>query len=78
MLYSTMTSKGQTTIPSEVREALGLKPGDKLEYSIEGTQVTVRVHQGIRSLKGLLVSTKGKDKSFEDIRTAAAKKARGR
>jgi AbrB family looped-hinge helix DNA binding protein len=29
---STLTAKGQTTIPKAVRERLGLKPGDKVKY----------------------------------------------
>ena len=30
--YGTLTSKGQTTVPAEVREILKLKPGDKIRY----------------------------------------------
>ncbi|MBW8790526.1 MAG: type II toxin-antitoxin system PrlF family antitoxin [Rhizobium leguminosarum] len=30
--YGTMTSKGQTTIPAEVRELLNLKSGDRIRY----------------------------------------------
>jgi len=30
--YGTLTSKGQTTVPAEVRELLNLKPGDKIRY----------------------------------------------
>jgi antitoxin PrlF len=30
--YGTMTTKGQTTVPAEVREILKLKPGDKIRY----------------------------------------------
>jgi AbrB family looped-hinge helix DNA binding protein len=29
---ATITSKGQTTIPSKIREHLGLKPGDKVSF----------------------------------------------
>jgi antitoxin PrlF len=76
MLHSTVTSKGQTTIPRKIRKALRIKPGDKLEYAVEGDHVTVRVHQGIRSLKGLLASKKGKGMSFAQIREVAAKAAR--
>ena len=30
--YGTLTSKGQTTVPVEVRNLLNLKPGDKIRY----------------------------------------------
>ena len=35
MSHSTVTSKGQTTIPGKIRKALRIKPGDKLEYAVE-------------------------------------------
>ena len=72
MFHSTVTQKGQTTIPGAVREALHIQPGDKLEYSIEGNQAVIRVHPGIRSLKGALASEKGKGLTFAQIRQAAA------
>jgi len=31
-----------------------------LEYEVEGDRATIRVHPGIRSLKGALASDKGK------------------
>lgn len=77
MPHSTVTSKGQTTIPGKIRKALRIKPGDKLEYVLEGDHITVRVHLGTRSLKGVLASKKGKGKSFAQIREAAVKAARG-
>ena len=78
MAHSTVTRKGQTTIPGEVRQALRIKPGDKLEYVVEGDAVTIRVHPGTRSLKGLLSSKKGRKMTFAEIRQAAAKAALGR
>jgi len=42
MPRSTMTSKGQTTVPQELREALDLEPGDKLTWEIDGGRVTVK------------------------------------
>lgn len=32
--YATMTSKGQLTIPKNVRDELGLKPGDKIVLTV--------------------------------------------
>jgi antitoxin PrlF len=34
MIYSKITSKSQTVIPREVREKLGLKPGDRVRYAL--------------------------------------------
>ena len=78
MTHSTITSKGQTTIPGKIRKALRIKPGDRLEYVVEGDHATIRVHLGTRSLKGVLASKKGKGMSFAQIREAAAKVVRGR
>ena len=72
MLHSTVTRKGQTTIPGEIRKALQIKPGDRLEYSVQGDSVTIRVHPGTMSLQGALASKKGKGLSFAQIRAAAA------
>ena len=76
MPHSTVTRKGQTTIPGKIRKALRIQPGDTLEYAIEGDHATIRVHPGIRSLKGALASNKGKRMSFVEIREAATKAAR--
>jgi antitoxin PrlF len=75
MLHSTVTSKGQTTIPGRIRKALRIKPGDKLEYMVQGDHATIRVHPGTRSLKGALASKKGKGMSFAEIREAARRAA---
>ena len=34
MAESTVTSKGQTTLPKSIREALGVVPGDRVRYVI--------------------------------------------
>jgi AbrB family looped-hinge helix DNA binding protein len=78
MLHSTVTKKGQTTIPGEVRKALQIQTGDTLEYEIEDDRVTIRVHPGTRSLKGALASDKGRGLSFAQIRQSAAAKANRR
>jgi len=38
----TLTSKGQITIPKEIREILGVIEGDKLIFLVEGDRITMR------------------------------------
>lgn len=52
MPHSTVTSKGQTTIPGEIRKALRIKPGDTLEYAVQGDHATIRVHSGAGVAQG--------------------------
>lgn len=42
MTYARLTSKGQVTVPKEVRTRLQLQPGDVLSYEVEGDEVRVR------------------------------------
>jgi len=43
MLESTITDKGQTTVPRQVRDALGLEPRRRIQWDIQGNgTVTVR------------------------------------
>jgi len=49
-----LTSKGQITIPKEVREALGLHTGDRLAFRVhdDGTVVVETEKVSIESLRG--------------------------
>src|SRR5579864_4624219 len=38
---STISAKGQTTVPKSVRQALRVAPGDKIAFRIEDGRVTV-------------------------------------
>jgi AbrB family looped-hinge helix DNA binding protein len=39
---SSISSKGQVTIPQEVRHRLGLVAGDRVDFVIEGEQTVIR------------------------------------
>lgn len=56
MPEATITSKGQITIPKEVREVLNVQAGDVLDFVIsERGEVTVRTLRGdFRRLRGML------------------------
>ena len=80
MSISTLTSKGQTTIPKQVREHLKIGPGDKLDFVIEseGRVVIKPAKLDVRELKGLLKRHDGKVLSIEDMNAAIARGASGR
>ena len=56
MVTATLTSKGQVTIPREVRASLGLSAGDRLDFVRldDGNYAIVPATQSIRSLKGVI------------------------
>ena len=43
MDITTVTSKGQVTIPQEVRRKLGIHKGSKVEFMVVGDHVEMRV-----------------------------------
>ncbi len=53
---STLTSKGQTTVPKAVRESLRLKPGDRITFTPmpDGTVVMRVKNKSVMSLAGSL------------------------
>jgi antitoxin PrlF len=70
MATATMTSKGQLTVPKEIRDALGLRPGDKVEMVLGGEdgQVVMRKRRTI-PLEELLGSlpNNGISKTLEEL-----------
>jgi AbrB family looped-hinge helix DNA binding protein len=50
--FATVTSKGQTTIPKSVREAAGLKAGDRIHFAVlaDGTIIVRVKNRSIRDL----------------------------
>lgn len=55
MTTATLTSKGQVTIPADVRQRMGLESGDRIEFvEIDGGYAIKPAIDDVRSLKGLL------------------------
>ncbi|MGD0074979.1 MAG: type II toxin-antitoxin system PrlF family antitoxin [Candidatus Binataceae bacterium] len=76
MPVSTITSKGQTTIPGEIRRHLKLKAGDRIEFVVEadGRVVLVPATVNVRELKGLLAPAPRRV-SLEEMESAIRKHA---
>lgn len=45
MQKATITSKGQLTIPKQVRDLLDLQPGDRPAFDVEGGDIRLRVEK---------------------------------
>jgi antitoxin PrlF len=72
-IESKLTAKGQTTIPLEVREHLGIGPGDMVRYVIDGERVeVVPRNRPASSIFGLLADYAIPGTSLEDYKSAVA------
>lgn len=76
MIASTISTKGQTTIPVEIQRSLNVKPGDKLQYFMEpdGRVSLVPKSCSVADLAGVLPTPK-KLVSVEDMNRAIAGRA---
>jgi antitoxin PrlF len=79
MAGATITSKGQVTIPVQVRSALGLDAGDRIEFVevAEGQFAIVAATRSVRELKGLFQDRRRKPVSIEEMNAAIARRAAG-
>lgn len=79
MSEAKMTSKGQITVPKEVRLRLNLKPGDRVLFIVEDDgAVRMRVaNKDISSLRGILPPPKRKA-TIEEIEASIARSAAAR
>jgi AbrB family looped-hinge helix DNA binding protein len=60
METSTLTSKGQLTIPKDVRDKLQLKPGQILEFQVADGLVVMRPrNRDVTALKGMIKPRRG-------------------
>jgi AbrB family looped-hinge helix DNA binding protein len=66
---ATLTSKGQTTIPKEIRESLGMKAGDRMTFTLmpDGTVVMRVKNKSITQLAGMLHKKGRKPLSIEQL-----------
>jgi AbrB family looped-hinge helix DNA binding protein len=71
MPISVLTSKGQMTIPKEVRKALNLRPSEKVIIVVEGNRAI------LQPLKGNLLDLGGSVKIPDTEKPFEFKKVRG-
>ncbi|HWI10114.1 MAG TPA: AbrB/MazE/SpoVT family DNA-binding domain-containing protein [Burkholderiaceae bacterium] len=69
MSESTVTAKGQTTVPAQVRERVGATPGTRLVWHVmpDGSIIVRAKTKSILDLAGSLRAPKGKRVAIEDM-----------
>ena len=67
---TTMSSKGQIVISKDIREALGLKPGQKILEERKGNEIIVKPVMQISRAKGILkgIDTRPTKEIMEEVR----------
>ena len=66
---STITAKGQTTVPVNIRALTGAKPGTRLVWSAmsDGTIIVRAKTKSILEMAGMLEAPKGRHVSVDDM-----------
>jgi AbrB family looped-hinge helix DNA binding protein len=79
MAAAMLTAKGQLTLPKEVRAALGVGPGDRVDFvrMADGNFAVLPATQSVKNLKGIIPKPK-KPVSLADMDQAIARGAMGR
>ena len=69
MNESTVTAKGQTTVPADVRALVHASPGTRLVWSVtpDGTIIVRAKTKSILDMAGMLKAPKGKHVAVEDM-----------
>ena len=68
---STLTRKGQVTIPAEIRRALDLKEGDKVEFEMEGGHLRLAARGSVAERTAGIFKTNKPPLTAEELREAA-------
>ena len=74
MITSTMTTRGQTTIPKAVRDALGLRAGDRVRYTIKDGVAELRPMRSVVHLRNFF-GYSGPAVTVEEMNRAIAEAA---
>jgi antitoxin PrlF len=80
MPTATVTSKGQVTLPRKVREALKVRPGDRIDFVLDSNG-EVRVRAGevdVSELKGFLRRSGRKPVSLQAMEDAISRRGEKR
>lgn len=73
-MKAVVSEKGQVTIPKQLRDRLGIEPGQELDFTDEDGQLVarkVRAQNTIDSVYGILALPEGTDVLLDELRGPA-------
>jgi antitoxin PrlF len=77
MTTVTVSDKGQVVIPAEIRKLLGIAPGARLSFTVEGQSLRVEIIRKTAPTRledgyGMLVCRKPGERRLDEFNVAAA------
>jgi len=72
ILKSKITSKGQITLPKEVRKLLNVQEGNVIVFERENDKIVIKPARTLRDFKGVL-KNRSKEEDFDEIRKRVKK-----
>lgn len=72
ILTAKITSKGQITLPKEVRKLLNVQEGNVIVFEKEDDKIVIKPARTLRDFKGLLKNI-NKGENFDEIRKKVKK-----
>ncbi|MBU2548698.1 MAG: AbrB/MazE/SpoVT family DNA-binding domain-containing protein [Proteobacteria bacterium] len=77
MAISTVSTKGQITLPAEMRRKLGVKPQDRIILEMEGDAILITKAHDFFELEGFLGPAKPPEEERDQMQRAVARHRAG-
>ena len=55
-MLSNVTTKGQVTIPAEIRARFHIKPNDRVDFFVDGEHIVITPVKTLKQLRGVVAS----------------------
>jgi len=76
-MLSTITTKGQVTIPKALRVQFGIGPKDRVDFFADGDRIILRPIRTLQDLRGCIQGRGGSEKERDTAKNAVARRVMG-
>jgi AbrB family looped-hinge helix DNA binding protein len=78
-MLSNVTTKGQVTIPAEIRTRFQIRPNDKVDFFIDGERIIITPVRTLKQMRGSVAATGtgSFDKEREEAKRTLAERVTG-